>query len=38
MEDAMAVDVMLWVILAAAVGFIWCGCILTAGSSGKRAN
>ena len=37
MEDDMAVDTMLWVILAAGAGFIWFGCIMTAGS-GKTAN
>jgi hypothetical protein len=35
MEDDMAVDTMLWVILAAGAGFIWFGCIMTAGKSGN---
>jgi hypothetical protein len=30
MEDSMAVDVVLWFILAAAVAWIYCGCIFTA--------
>jgi hypothetical protein len=32
MEEHMAVDVALWAILAAAIGFIGCGCIYTATS------
>jgi hypothetical protein len=34
MEDSMAVDVVLWFILAAAVAWIYCGCVCTA--RGKR--
>jgi hypothetical protein len=34
MEDSMAVDVVLWFILAAMVAWIYCGCVLTA--PGKR--
>ena len=30
MEDSMAVDVVLWFILAAAIALIYCGCVLTA--------
>jgi len=30
MEDSMAVDVVLWFILAAMAGWIWLGCIFTA--------
>ena len=30
MEDSMAVDVVLWFILAAAIAWIWCGCKFTA--------
>jgi hypothetical protein len=32
-EFDMAVDVTLWIILAAAVGFVYCGCVCTAGNS-----
>ena len=34
MEDSMAVDVVLWFILAAMVAWIYCGCVFTA--PGKR--
>jgi hypothetical protein len=30
MEDNMAVDVVLWFILAAGAAFVYCGCLLTA--------
>jgi hypothetical protein len=30
MEDSMAVDVVLWFILAAMVACVYCGCIFTA--------
>jgi hypothetical protein len=30
MEDSMAVDVVLWLILAAMVAWIFCGCVFTA--------
>lgn len=30
MEDSMAVDVVLWFILAAMVAWIYCGCVFTA--------
>jgi hypothetical protein len=30
MEDDMAVDAMLWVLIAAGAGFIWYGCHMTA--------
>jgi hypothetical protein len=33
MEDEMAVDTMLWVLIVAGAGFIWCGCIMTAGAN-----
>jgi hypothetical protein len=35
MEDGMAVDVVLWFILAVTMGFLFCGCICTA--PGKKA-
>lgn len=31
----MAVDMMLWLLLAAGAGFIWFGCHMTAGSGKK---
>jgi hypothetical protein len=31
MEDGMAVDVTLWVIFAATISFIYCGCVFTTG-------
>jgi hypothetical protein len=31
MEKHMDIDIGLWAILAAAVAFIWCGCIYTNG-------
>jgi hypothetical protein len=36
-EDDMAVDTMLWVLVAAGAGLIWFGCIMTAGTN-KPAN
>jgi hypothetical protein len=33
----MAVDTMLWVLMAAGAGFIWFGCAMTAGTN-KSAN
>jgi hypothetical protein len=30
MEESMAVDVVLWFILATAIAWIWCGCVFTA--------
>jgi hypothetical protein len=36
-KDSMAVDVVLWLIIAAGVAFVWCGCLMTA-DKGKSAN
>jgi hypothetical protein len=36
-EDDMAVDTMLWVLIAAGAGLIWCGCVMTADTK-KPAN
>ena len=30
MEDSMAVDVVLWFILAGMIAWVYCGCVLTA--------
>jgi hypothetical protein len=35
-EDDMAVDVVLWLILAGCLAFVSCGCILTAGNNRSR--
>jgi hypothetical protein len=37
MEDHMAVDTTLWLIIAASVAFVWLGCIMTAGD-GKSGS
>jgi hypothetical protein len=35
-DDDLAVDVVLWTVLAAMAGFIACGCIITRNTANKR--
>ncbi|HUI13056.1 MAG TPA: hypothetical protein VL048_06260 [Xanthobacteraceae bacterium] len=38
MEDSMAVDVVLWFILAAMIALVWCGCLCTAPERRRHAR
>jgi hypothetical protein len=38
MEDSMAVDVVLWFILAAMIAWMWCGCVLTSPRKRRQAR